>query len=64
MRRVQERVANHLVARLLERDVTRMCEYFARYGIRSSPQRLASDLSTAWRFADLVPEELRVELDL
>jgi RIO kinase 1 len=49
---------------LLERDVTKICEYFARFGIRSSPHRLASDLSTAWRFADLVPEELRVELDL
>jgi len=55
---------NRHAERLLERDVTRMCEYFARYGIRSSPERLASDLSTAWRFADLVPEELRVELDL
>lgn len=49
---------------LLERDVTKICDYFARFGVRSSPQRLASDLSTAWRFADLVPEELRVELDL
>jgi RIO kinase 1 len=55
---------NRHAERLLERDVTRMCEYFARYGIRSSPQRLASDLSTAWRFADLVPEELRVELEM
>jgi RIO kinase 1 len=55
---------NRHAERLLERDVTRVCEYFARYGVRSSPQRLASDLSTAWRFADLVPEELRVELDL
>ena len=55
---------NRHAERLLERDVTRMCEYFERYGVRSSPQRLASDLSTAWRFADLVPEELRVELDL
>jgi RIO kinase 1 len=49
---------------LLERDVTKICEYFARFGVRSSPQQLASDLSTAWRFADLVPEELRVELEL
>jgi RIO kinase 1 len=55
---------NRHAERLLERDVTRMCDYFARHGVRSSPERLASDLSTAWRFADLVPEELRVELDL
>jgi RIO kinase 1 len=55
---------NRHAERLLERDVERICEYFARHGVRSSPQRLASDLSTAWRFADLVPEELRVELDL
>jgi RIO kinase 1 len=49
---------------LLERDVTRICEHFERYGVRSSPSRIAADLWTAWSFADLVPEELRVELEL
>ena len=44
---------------LLERDVRRICEYFERFSVRSSPARLASDLWTAWTFADLVPEELR-----
>jgi RIO kinase 1 len=49
---------------LLERDVSRICYHFERYGVRSSPERIASDLWTAWTFADLVPEELRVELEL
>jgi RIO kinase 1 len=35
---------------LFERDVTNVCEYFARQGVRSEPDRLARDL---WRrFAD------------
>ena len=49
---------------LLERDVTRICEHFERYGVRSSPKNIVSDLWTGWTFADLVPEELRVELEL
>jgi RIO kinase 1 len=49
---------------MLERDVARICEHFARYGVMSSPGQLASDLWNGWRFADLVPEELRVELEL
>ena len=49
---------------LLERDVVRVCDHFARFGVPSSPRRIASDLWTAWQFADLVPEELRVELEL
>jgi RIO kinase 1 len=49
---------------LLERDVGRICEHFERYGVRSSPESIASDLWTGWTFADLVPEELRVELEL
>lgn len=44
---------------LLERDLVRVCEYFERFGVRSSPSRLTNDLWTAWQFADLVPEELR-----
>ena len=49
---------------LLERDVRRICDHFARFGVVSSPERIAADLWTAWEFADLVPEELRVELEL
>ncbi len=49
---------------LLERDVRRICDHFARFGVASSPERIAADLWTAWEFADLVPEELRVELEL
>jgi RIO kinase 1 len=44
---------------LLERDVRRICEHFERLGVRSSPERIARDLWTAWELADLVPEELR-----
>lgn len=48
----------------LERDIGRICEHFARHGVRSSPQRIASDLWTGWELAELVPEELRLELEL
>lgn len=49
---------------MLERDVVRIAEHFERLGVRSSPRRLANDLWNGWQFADLVPEELRVELEL
>ena len=49
---------------LLERDVHRVCEHFARLGVRSDHRRIASDLWNAWRFADLVPEELRVGIEI
>jgi RIO kinase 1 len=49
---------------MLERDVTRICEHFARFGVSTSPGRIVDDLWTAWEMADLVPEELRVELEL
>jgi RIO kinase 1 len=50
---------NRHARRLLERDVERICEHFARFGVRSNPHGVAHDLWTAWTFADLVPEELR-----
>src|SRR4029450_11279857 len=49
---------------LLGRDVRRICEHFARYGAVRDPVRVASDLWTSWTFADLVPEELRIELQM
>ncbi|HEY2965926.1 MAG TPA: RIO1 family regulatory kinase/ATPase [Actinomycetota bacterium] len=49
---------------LLERDVTRICEHFERLGVRLSPHRLATDLWTAWQFADLVPEGLRTGIEM
>jgi RIO kinase 1 len=49
---------------MLERDVARICDHFARFGVRSSSHRIAGDLWTGWQFAELVPEELRVELEL
>jgi RIO kinase 1 len=53
---------NRHAEHLLERDVRRICDHFARLGVRSDPERLSRDLWTAWSFADLVPEDLRTEL--
>ena len=44
---------------LLARDVKRITEHFARQGAVRDGEGFASDLWTAWTFADLVPEELR-----
>jgi RIO kinase 1 len=49
---------------MLARDVGHICEYFARNGVEASPGQLTTDLWNGWRFADLVPEELRVELEI
>ena len=43
----------------LERDVGRICDHFARFGVIADAKRLADDLWTGWTYADLVPEELR-----
>lgn len=53
---------NRHAEHLLERDVRRICDHFARLGIDSDPGGLTRDLWTAWTFADLVPEDLRTEL--
>ena len=49
---------------LLARDVERICEHFARHGVSRDPVRIADDLWTAWTFADLIPEELRLTLEV
>lgn len=49
---------------LLDRDVRRVCEHFGRLGVRSDAGRLVNDLWNGWRFADLVPEELRVAIEI
>ena len=49
---------------LLERDVARVCDHLSRSGAKADARRIADDLWTAWQFADLVPEELRVELEI
>jgi RIO kinase 1 len=49
---------------LLERDLRRICDHFARYGVEADPERIAADLWTAWEFAELVPEELRTGIEL
>ncbi len=53
---------NRHAEHLLERDIRRVAEHFARLGVRSDAERVARDLWTAWTFADLVPEDLRTEL--
>jgi RIO kinase 1 len=50
---------NRHAAAFLERDVARVCEYFAKFGVTADAKRLAEDLWTGWTYADLVPEELR-----
>ena len=49
---------------LLERDVSRICDHLARFGVVARAGELAADLWTAWQFADLVPAELRTELGI
>jgi RIO kinase 1 len=55
---------NRFARELLDRDVRRICEHFARLGVRSDPQRISDDRWNAWQFADLVPDELRADLQL
>lgn len=35
---------------IFERDISRVCEYFARYGIRARPRQIAADMWTAHRY--------------
>lgn len=44
---------------ILARDVGRVSEPFARWGVRSQPERVVRDLWNGWLFADLIPAELR-----
>jgi RIO kinase 1 len=41
---------NRNAYRIFERDVTRVCEYFARQGVPSQPRRLAADIWTGHRY--------------
>lgn len=41
---------NRNAYRIFERDVIRICEYFTRQGVTSSPHRLAADLWTSHRY--------------
>ena len=49
---------------LLERDVARIVDHLARFGAVGSAGAITDDLYTQWRYADLIPEELRVELQI
>ena len=49
---------------LLERDVERICSFFEKFGVRRDARGITHDLWTAWTFADLVPEELRAEIEI
>jgi RIO kinase 1 len=46
---------NRNAYRIFERDVTRVCEYFARQRVRTNPHRLAADLWTSHNYR-LSPE--------
>jgi RIO kinase 1 len=39
--------ANRSAFRIFERDLVRVCEYFARQGVRSNPRKLAAEMWTA-----------------
>lgn len=41
---------NRNAYRIFERDVTRVCEYFARQGVRSNPPQLAAELWTRFEY--------------
>ena len=41
-------VENRNAFKIFERDVRRICEYFARQGVRSNPRRIAADMWTAF----------------
>jgi RIO kinase 1 len=41
---------NRSAYQIFERDVTRVCEYFIRQGVKVSPRRLAADLWTSHRY--------------
>jgi RIO kinase 1 len=49
---------------LLGRDVERISSFFEKFLVRSDARRITHDLWTAWTFADLVPEELRAEIEI
>ena len=46
------RVNSHAFT-LLERDVLRVCEYFAEYGIVSHPEKVAARMWQKWRDGEL-----------
>ena len=49
---------------LLERDVARILDHLKRFGAEGSASAITHDLYTQWQYADLIPEELRVELHI
>ena len=50
---------NAHAAAFLQRDVRRIGSWFDRHGLELPWEEIASELWTAWEFADLVPAELR-----
>ena len=41
---------NRNAFRIFERDITRVCEYFARQGVKSSPSRLAAEIWMRYKY--------------
>ncbi len=57
--------ANRAARAILARDVTRLCEHFTRYGIRSDPAAIAAGLWEQYGPAEEIdPLLLEIELDL
>jgi RIO kinase 1 len=50
-------------AEILERDIRRLCEYFARYGVESDPAALAADLWERHGPPRVEPVPIEDELD-
>jgi hypothetical protein len=44
--------------------VARICDHLGRYGSSGDAATITEDLYTQWQYADLIPEELRVELQI
>ena len=49
---------NRFAEELLERDVRRICEHFAKLGVTASSGEITADLWTSWTFADLIPGDV------
>jgi RIO kinase 1 len=50
-------LANRNARAILDRDVRRVCEYFARQGVRSEPQKISDDLWARYGAPDETPYE-------
>ncbi len=59
---VDPKLNNH-AQELLERDVQRIGDWFEKLGLHQPWEAIAGDLWTGWLHADLIPAELRFDID-